>query len=93
MANSFSHGITDNLLNRMVVYMTGHMSVTMMEDSSQNRRIIRDRDRITRIVRQNVGDIKSVDEAVATFARLIGNARGDNTIVVGSRSIPSSPST
>jgi ABC-type lipoprotein release transport system permease subunit len=83
MANSFSHGITDNLLNRMVVYMTGHMSVSMMEDSSQNRRIIRDRDRITRIIRQNVGDIKSVDESVATFARLIGNARGDNTIVVG----------
>jgi ABC-type lipoprotein release transport system permease subunit len=83
MANSFSHGITDNLLNRMVVYMTGHMSVTMMEDSSQNRRIIRDRDRITRIIRRNVGDIKSVDESVATFARLIGNARGDNTIVVG----------
>jgi ABC-type lipoprotein release transport system permease subunit len=83
MANSFSHGITDNLLNKMVVYMTGHMSVSMMEESSQNRRIIRDRDRIRRVIRENVGDIKSVDEAVATFARLIGNARGDNTIVVG----------
>jgi ABC-type lipoprotein release transport system permease subunit len=83
MANSFSHGITDNLLNRMVVYMTGHMSVSMLEDSSQNRRIIRDRDRIANIIRRNVGDIKSVEEAVATFARLIGNARGDNTIVVG----------
>src|SRR4030042_856611 len=83
MANSFSHGITDNLLNRMIVYMTGHMSVTMMEDSSQNRRIIRDKNRIMAIIRKNVRDNKGVNEAVVTFARLIGNARGDNTVVVG----------
>jgi ABC-type lipoprotein release transport system permease subunit len=83
MANSFSHGITDNLLNRMVVYMTGHMSVTVMENSSQNRPVIRDKDRIIRIIRKNVKDIKGINEAVARFARLIGNARGDNTIVVG----------
>jgi ABC-type lipoprotein release transport system permease subunit len=83
MANSFSHGITDNLLNRMIVYMTGHMSVTMLEDSSQNRRIIRDKNRIMDIIRKNVRDIKNVNESVVTFARLIGNARGDNTVVVG----------
>jgi ABC-type lipoprotein release transport system permease subunit len=83
MASSFSHGITDNLLNRMIVYMTGHMSVSVMEESSQNRRIIRDKDRIIRIIRKNVKDIKGINESVATFARLIGNARGDNTIVVG----------
>ena len=83
MANSFSHGITDNLLNRMIVYMTGHMSVSMLEESSQNRRMIRDKNRIMAIIRKNVSEIKSVHEAVVAFARLIGNARGDNTIVVG----------
>jgi ABC-type lipoprotein release transport system permease subunit len=83
MANSFSHGITDNLLNRMIVYMTGHMSVAMLEESSQNRRIIRDKDRIKSIIMKNVSDIKNVNEAIVAFARLIGNARGDNTIVVG----------
>ncbi len=83
MANSFSHGITDNLLNKIIVYMTGHMSVSMMENSSQHRRIMRDKDRIIRIIRKNVKDIKSVNEAVGVFARVIGNARGDNVIVVG----------
>ncbi|HQL83817.1 MAG TPA: ABC transporter permease, partial [Spirochaetota bacterium] len=83
MTSSFSHGITDNILNRMVVYMTGHMSVTIMENSSQNRPIIRDKDRIIRIIRNNVNDIKEIDESIGRFARLIGNARGDNTIVVG----------
>ena len=61
MANSFSRGISDNLFNRMVVYMTGHMSVTVMEESSnQNRPIIRDKDRIIRMIRKNVNDIKGI---------------------------------
>ncbi len=83
VVTSFAHGISDTLLNRMVVYITGHMSVTVMEDSNKNRLIIRDKDRFIRIIRKNVKDIKNVSEAVGVFARVIGNAKGDNAIIVG----------
>jgi ABC-type lipoprotein release transport system permease subunit len=83
LANSFSHGISDNLLNRIIVYMTGHMSVSVMEDSSKNKLIIRDKNRIIGIIKKNTEGIKSVYEAVARFGRIIGNARGDNSIIVG----------
>jgi ABC-type lipoprotein release transport system permease subunit len=83
MANSFSHGISDTLLNRMVVYMTGHMSVSVMEDSNRYRQIIRDKKRFIDIIKKNITDIKGVYEAVGIFARVIGNAKGDNFIIVG----------
>ncbi|MCU0848624.1 MAG: FtsX-like permease family protein [Spirochaetes bacterium] len=82
LTNSFSHGISDTLLNRVVVYMTGHMSLTGMEDGSRNRRIIRDKKRFMDLIKTNVRGINKVWEAVGVFARVIGNAKGDNAILV-----------
>jgi ABC-type lipoprotein release transport system permease subunit len=83
LAISFSHGLTDTLLNRVVVYIAGHMSVVMMEDSNKDRRIIRDKERIATIVKSNVKDIKKIWESIGVFARVIGNSRADNAIIVG----------
>jgi putative ABC transport system permease protein len=83
LAISFSHGISDTLLNRMVVYMFGHLSLTGMEDSSRNRRIIRDKDRFIKIIQENIKGIKNVRESVGTFARVIGNIKAENMVIVG----------
>lgn len=83
LANSFSHGISDTLLNRMIVYITGHLSITVMEDSNKIRRVIRDRFRFMKIVQANFKNIKGVYEAVGTFGRVVGNSKGDNAVLVG----------
>ncbi len=83
MANSFSHGISDTLLNRMIVYITGHLNITVMEDSNKTRLVIRDRYRFMNIVKSNFKNIKGVYEAVASFGRVVGNTRSDNAVIVG----------
>ena len=83
MANSFSHGISDTLLNKMMVYITGHMSVIMLEDSSAYKIVIRDKNRFFDIIKSNIKDVKSVSEAVGRFVRVIGNEKGENMIIVG----------
>src|SRR5208337_2229185 len=83
LATSFSHGLSDTLLNRVVVYMFGHVSVTGMEDSSRNRRIIRDKERFVNIIKKNIKDVKDVRESVGVFARVIGNSKGDNAWIAG----------
>lgn len=88
LANSFSHGISDNILNKMVVYMVGHMEVSIMEKSKQYNRIIRDRERFVGIIRKNVPDIKEIVESVGVLTRVVGNGKSDNSIVVGLKDTP-----
>jgi ABC-type lipoprotein release transport system permease subunit len=83
MANSFSHGLSDSLFNRVIVYMTGHVSVSVQEKGRMMNDLIRDRDRIDAIVRRETRDLRFVNDAVATFTRLIGNGKGENAMVVG----------
>ena len=84
MANSFSHGLSDTLLNKMMVFITGHMSIVMMEDSSKFKIVIRDKNRFIDIIKSNVKDVKNVYEAVGRWGRVIGNEKGENMIIVGS---------
>ena len=41
VANAFSQGISDNLLNRVVIYMTGHIRVNVMENGRYMTPIVR----------------------------------------------------
>ncbi len=82
MANAFSYGISDTLFNRMIVYMAGHMNITAMEESNKQKRVIRDRDRFIKLINKNVDGIDKVYEAIGVFSRVIGNAKGDNAIIV-----------
>ena len=86
MANSFAHGISDTLLNRMIVYMSGHMEFAIIEKSKMRNNVIRDKDRYMALIKENVKGIKEIKENVTTFARLIGNGKGDNAPVVGTTS-------
>ncbi|HPV42973.1 MAG TPA: FtsX-like permease family protein [Spirochaetota bacterium] len=82
MANAFSYGLSDTLFNRMIVYMAGHMNLTAMEESNKQKRVIRDKDRFIKLIKANVGGIDKVWEAIGVFSRVIGNAKGDNAIIV-----------
>ncbi|TAL31612.1 MAG: FtsX-like permease family protein [Spirochaetes bacterium] len=83
MANSFAHGISDNILNRMIVYMVGHVEISMMEQSKQYHRVIRDRERFEKVIRENTDNVKEINESIGIFTRIVGIGKSDNAIMVG----------
>lgn len=85
VANSFSHGISDSLLNRIVVYVAGHMELAMVEEGRLRTPIIRDKDRFLSIISANVTDVKQVNESLGVFVKGIGNGKSDNMALVGSK--------
>lgn len=82
VANSFSHGISDIMFNKIMRYVTGHVAVRFNERGGVMREIFRDRDRVWEAVK---GDpmIKEADESVGMFSRAIGNGKSDNIMMVG----------
>ena len=82
MANSFSRGITDTLLNKIVVQMTGHIELAVLERSRAQNLLIRDRAFFANLLQQNLPDIREISENVAVFSRAIGIGKGENVIVV-----------
>jgi ABC-type lipoprotein release transport system permease subunit len=81
-ANSFSHGISDIMFNKIMRYVTGHVAIRFNERGGIMREIFRDRASILEAVK-NEPVIESVDESVGMFARAIGNGRSDNIMLVG----------
>ncbi|MDD5210082.1 MAG: FtsX-like permease family protein [Elusimicrobiales bacterium] len=82
VANSFSHGISDILFNKIMRYVTGHVAIRFNEKGGVMREIFRDRARAFEAVKGEPV-IEDADEAVGMFARAIGNGRSDNIILVG----------
>ncbi|MBN1532150.1 MAG: FtsX-like permease family protein [Spirochaetes bacterium] len=84
LANSFSHGISDILFNKIVVYVAGHVSVIPGEGRGRHLAIFRDKERLEKIVKKNAGDsVIDMDEGVGIFLRAIGNGRTENMVLVG----------
>ena len=75
VTTSFTSGLSDILFNRVLVYMTGHIAVQELQYTTRRTDVIRDKDRIIALIRQNVEGIKSIDEGVGAFGRTIGNGR------------------
>lgn len=84
IVNSFSHGMTDNLLNGKIIYLTGHIEVAVMEKSRMLNRIIRDKDKLINIIKSNIEGIKEINESFAIYTRIIGIGRADNLVIVAS---------
>jgi ABC-type lipoprotein release transport system permease subunit len=83
IANSFSHGISDVMFNRILTYVTGHVSVAFSVKGNYNSQIFRDGDRMLAIVREAVPQAIRVEEAVGIFTRVVGNGVSDNVILIG----------
>jgi ABC-type lipoprotein release transport system permease subunit len=82
MANSFSHGISDIMFNKIMRYVTGHVAVRFNERGGVWREIFRDRARAFAALKDEPL-IEQADESIAMFARAIGNGRSDNIILIG----------
>ncbi len=81
-ANSFSHGISDIMFNKIMRYVTGHVAVRFNERGGVMREIFRDRQRVWDAVKDEPL-IEEADEAIGVFSRAIGNGRSDNIMLVG----------
>ena len=83
IVTSFTNGFTDNLFNKVMVYMTGHIRV--VEDSYSTRRsdVIRDMPRFMKAIKDTVPGIVRVDEVVSTFGRSVGNGKTGMMALVG----------
>jgi putative ABC transport system permease protein len=99
IANSFSHGISDILLNKIIKWMTGHILVTMQEQTKDKKKwaIIRDQERIKQIIQERVAGDKDIYEGISTesvgssggghevSARALGNGSAEMIVVVGTK--------
>jgi ABC-type lipoprotein release transport system permease subunit len=83
VARSFSAGITDILFNKILVRVAGHISVAFNEEGKLYKTIFRDRERMLSLVKNNLSDIREIEEALGIFTRVIGNGKSDNGIIVG----------
>ena len=82
VANSFSHGISDIMFNKIMRYVTGHVAIRFNERGGVMREIFRDRELAFDALK---GEplIEEANESIGMFARAIGNGRSDNIVLVG----------
>ena len=83
IANAFSHGISDVMFNRILTYVTGHVSVAFTVKGNLNSQIFRDGERMLALARRRLPAALRVDEAVGVFTRAVGNGVSDNIILIG----------
>lgn len=83
VAISFTHGITDMLLNEFMKYASGHIRVATYEGGNRNNMVIRDKERIKKIINETVNGVDVIMEDVSAFVRAVGNGKSDIMVVVG----------
>ena len=83
VAMAFTNGLTDTILNRIVIYMCGHIQINVFEQGRFMTPIIRDKQRFEDLLRANVTDIEKIEESMGTLCRAVGNGQGDYVYLVG----------
>jgi ABC-type lipoprotein release transport system permease subunit len=81
VTTSFTNGLTDIIFNKLMVYMTGHISISPMESTSRLVRVIRDEPRIINLIKENVDGVKQIDEEVMAFGRAINKNANKTTLL------------
>jgi len=81
MANSFSAGITDILMNKIITYITGHIQISMI--TSNGRIVFREKERMYKILEENLKDYLYFQETVTSYCQAIGNGRNDSVPLIG----------
>jgi ABC-type lipoprotein release transport system permease subunit len=83
VTSSFTNGLTDILFNKVMVNMTGHLSVHMDQYTTRRSDVIRDKERFEALIRRNVSGVVRIDETVNAFARAVGNGKTGFMALVG----------
>lgn len=82
LANAFAHGISDVLFNRVMAFVTGHVSIGFTQNGNRMAPVFRNAEFMRAKVAETVPEVGMVQEAIGIFARAIGNGRADNVILV-----------
>jgi len=83
IANAFSSGISDILLNKLIGRIFGHIVVTMQEKDEKTLQIMRDKECIRQAILDNVEGVEYVYENVSTYGRGKGNGTTEFIVLVG----------
>ena len=83
MAGSFSRGISDIMFNKIVSYVSGHVSININEGYGKRVPVFRDKARLLSILEKYTEKTDEIDEATGVFIRAIGNGKADNMVLVG----------
>jgi ABC-type lipoprotein release transport system permease subunit len=83
LSNAFSHGISDVLFNKVMKFVTGHVSIAFSEKGNVYTQVFRDGDRVLQTIKKHAWGVATMSEAIGVFGRGIGNGRADNIILVG----------
>jgi ABC-type lipoprotein release transport system permease subunit len=83
LASAFSHGISNVLFDKIISYVSGHVSVNFTQNGDATKQIFHDGPRMMKIVKQEIPDLVSIQEAIGIMCRAIGNGKSDNVIMVG----------
>lgn len=83
VANAFSHGISDTLFNKMIVFIAGHMEVDVIENGRFRTPVMRDRAAYVSLITSNVTGLIEIKDNLSTTCRGIGKGKSDMMVVVG----------
>ncbi len=80
IANSFSNGLIDVLINEIVANVAGHVSISKTDNRKQ---IFRDKEELENML-DSFGDLVVYkSENITAFSTVIGNGKSDNMVLVG----------
>ncbi|HBR30432.1 MAG TPA: hypothetical protein DD789_13445, partial [Firmicutes bacterium] len=84
IANSFSHGMVDVLINDVVSYAFGHLVVNGTQGNSYFT-MIRDKERMIQLIEETVKpeDLLEINENLGMMGRAVGNGEADTVMVIG----------
>ncbi len=80
IANSFSNGLIDVLINEIVANISGHVSISRTEDKKQ---IFRNKEEIEKMLDSFGDTVIYKTENIGVFSTVIGNGKSDNMVFVG----------
>jgi ABC-type lipoprotein release transport system permease subunit len=83
VCGSFSHGISDVLLNRIIASMNGHVSIQFAEAGSYNKQVFHNGAFVDSVIKKNVREIDKIEEGIVVFGRIIGKGKSDNVMLQG----------
>lgn len=83
LSNAFSHGLTDILMNKVLRWVTGHVTIGVYERGRIMSQVFRDK-QVFEFIRAEFQDVLvEAEEAIGVLVRAIGNGKADNLMLVG----------
>jgi len=83
LANSFSNGLTDIMMNKILRWVTGHVTVSFYERGRMMSPVFRDKHLLDFIGREYKDILTENSEAIGQMVRAVGNGKADNIILIG----------